>query len=753
MASISQKVPIPIPVEGVIRDRSVREVGARGLVSANNWILMDGEFRVRPGLSVVQELNRNLFQLMGAGYEDVLAYINEKSGTYFEDTNDLYTEMHLADTPGGESDFNDKWWPWKSADATNIAANLSWQTHGVTDPDFLDVGGDGYAYYDISAASGNEEVVFYSPVVAIDQGAYEGQIEIAMDGDLSPLTAIAFAKVELCFFILGKAGSARKNSWTPVGGYSADSVTVYDLDWSDDNGPQRVSATNSGTYTHAALKITFSSNLASNGFAFTNAMINRGSDSAEFAAPSDAEQTQIGAAKAITTFEDTPGSEITVLATENKWYELSGSLEWTEIDSAEWSSAPANPNSLPVFRAFDGYTTGNSNKDRYLIGANGESNAMFWNGTDAAQTLTEGMDGSTTIQPRCIAVSSGRILYGNLKNNPSTVAWTEALTISDWETNNVDLADTPGYIVAMLEMGNLQTAIYKSDAIYMAIAQGSTQPFRFELKTANVDGPASPRSIVAISDGTHIYLSNTGDVVIFDGVRPRSMGQKLQAYIQSDMDTEKMDESFSFYDKENKNIYFFYPPYNSSAGHKCIVVDVSGQVPALWPLSFPGNITTGGRLVLSISKTIDQLGDGPIDLLQGTIDSYGSSRPILAILNNAGEIFFFEGYSDCGEPITHHIETGAYDLGNITNYLTVKEIDHLFDASANQSIDVELLTTNFGGEKISDGKQTVDLIRGQRKLSAHRATGRIFSMRMSGKSTGKIEWLGSEASVVQRGLR
>jgi hypothetical protein len=757
MASVSQKVPIPLPIGGVQVDKSPREVGARGLLSAQNWIYRNGEFRVRPGLDPILPLGYNLFKQLDTPYTESLSYVNYAS---IFNTSSGDTEGAI-DGLFDPASLLDEWRAWDAASEAKLATYLTFETYdGLTDPSFLNHGGDGYAEIAIEDAGSTDEVIITSPYVAISGGSYEGQIKICQQNAAS--VGLNYVRVELCFI-------RYTDITSPLYGevLSADINTVFDLDWvaEAETEPIRVSAENDGFYSHAFLRITFRGGHGKDYFGFSEAMINRGTNNAAYSVPSVSGTNQVGTPMGMCAFEAVTGSPITVMSTNGSWWELDGDLKWAPVSGAVWSDdtgpVSVSPSAQPVFRVFDGALGGDSlSDDRYLIGVNGEANSMYWDGSGSAAeiNLNNGESPDLTLVARCVAVSNNRILYGNIGDNlPDTIYWTEDLTITEWApagvTNQVRLADTPGEIVTMLEMGNLQTVIYKTDAIYMAIGQGMSPPFRFELRTASVDGPASPLSVVALSDGMHLYLSASGDVILFDGVRPRSLGSNLQSYIQGTMSVDASGRSFAMYDKEHKDVYFFYPPYGGGGGFHCVVVDVSGELPVLWPMRFNQEITAAGRLILNISKSIDQLGPDPIDSLPGLIDEFGSNRPVLAVLNGAGESFVFEGYTDAGVSIPHHLQTGLYDLGSITQWLTVKEIDHLFDASSGETIDVELLTTDFGGETVSDGIQTVDLIRGARKLSSHRATGRLFSMRMSGESTGKTVWLGSEASVAVRGFK
>lgn len=763
MASISQKVPIPLPVGGVMRDENPRKIGAQGLVESMNWIYRDGVFSVRPGLETLN-LSGNLFIGLPDSYEDIesLAWLNDDD-VYPDSGESESLYYKIATDEESPSALMTQWRGWDAAENGVINVFLTSEPFPTPPPpfvpSFLDHGGDGMATMTIP--SGNTATIC-SPVVPISSADIEAQIKTwIIQPENEPLYTLKL-------YFLRYDG----DEWDSLGGYYRDEVASATLDYTgtpggapapfpDDPEPIRCSAYNDGTYTHAIFALTVeAAGTATVTTYFGDAQISYGENSAYYDPGGAAVSwTQLAeTAMGIVQFDQNVTNSITVAAGDKNWFEMNSDFTWAKIEGAEWSKgSEASKRALPSFRVFDGNIDVEEVGDhvdarRFLVGVNGESNAIYWDGSEEPGEV---MEGDTGIKAKAVAVNSNRMLYCGTVEFPDGVWYTDDLTVAgfDVDASLTRLADSPGSIVGAMEMGNLQTAIYKTDAIYMCIGQGGSPPFRFELRTAYVDGPASPVSIVPISDGIHVFLSGSGDVVMFDGVRPRSMGKHLQAYIQSTMDSERMNQSFGFYDKENKDVFFFYPPYGATESYNSVIVNMSDEFPTLWPYRFRTRISCGNRVVLNLSKSIDQLGSVSIDELEGTIDSFGSSRPALVLVGEGGSPKILAGHSDDGAPIEARFKTGLFDMGSITQWKTVKEIDHLFDAGPEQTINIDLLVSNFGNEGKSDAVDSVALARGSRKLSRHRTTGRLFAMAVDVAATQKVEWLGSEAAVSLRGFR
>ncbi len=120
------------------------------------------------------------------------------------------------------------------------------------------------------------------------------------------------------------------------------------------------------------------------------------------------------------------------------------------------------------------------------------------------------------------------------------------------------LADTPGPIVAALEMGLLRGAVYKTDSIYVFSAGSSTDaPFTTELVAQGIDGPIHRAAICTGHDGVHYWISRTLDLWQFDGVNAKIVTPAFKALVLNMIGSSpELDAAASEYrntDTENDN--------------------------------------------------------------------------------------------------------------------------------------------------------------------------------------------------------
>jgi hypothetical protein len=615
-----------------------------------------------------------------------------------------------------------------------------------------------------------------SPLVPIGSGVVRAQLKIAGSNSNSSvrvkLIGFNYAEPET---YLGTWLRDDYNSVTqPEYWWSGESVLVEDLTWTQPSATW-VEFNNIYEAEYLALVVEFIPADVTDYFAIGEVMITSGSLSPAFSAPGTTGSPINQIPLAVYSFEEDEDTTFVVVATDAGLWKMNSDYSWTSIGT--WTkTSDGEPEAVtlsgaaypPVFKTFAGSVNG-GDQARYMVVVAPEADAMYWSGSGSAQRIVKANPDpeADDVCMTCRSVVSifRRLIYCGLYDDPYAVQFTDQFDIDVWEDPNgkVRLVDTQGSIVGALEIGNTQAVIYKDDAIYMAVAQGMAQPFRFELKAANIDGPVSARAIVALGDGRHAYLSHTADVVIFDGVRPVSLGEHIQLYLQDVIDFERIGSSYIIYDPRIRELSVYYPPYNSGDLNGCAVINLGGEFPTLWPQRYPQPISAGGHIVIDLAKTIDELGEVPIDALQGRIDDYGSLRPESLLLDDVGRPMLNGGSTDFGSPIEHYLETGAYDMGEFSSYKTVQEIDHLFDSGARsplisdpgqrEALFVDLLSSIGGIESDSTGAKALNIRAGYRNITRHRVTSRMFSLRIFGDSSSSLKWFGSEASVVRRGYR
>lgn len=861
MPSVSPKVEIPLPVNGVLKGINPRLIGPTGLTDSRNWIFRDGSFHTRDGLRPLGESVElapaggiiNLFgtdELAEPNTEFPFCAIHIMSGGMWIVNPNVYDEVFgygISSVAVVRSDgyplVNDslshssvmvdgpEYWylsPTSPPDVLTeyygcpnipIISSLGYVdcadgnlvpqmgTWAPGDPDFLGEAGDDYLSLIFEAAD-VADCCIRTPFVELPiQGdEYELRLKVA-----STATNKFIKIIPISFKYTGytQQYSPEAPEWylelapdyTPVltgttyqYGQPIDHLlsadTVAAPDWSDNNElVATVDLSDYPDHTHLGMIVVMEAE-ASAEIAIGQAQISWGTGNTyrlPSATPTDPGTGKISVYErpmGITQFDATQDETITVMGTTDGWHKLETDLTWTALsDGTPGSDQPpltaSDKISQVVFRVFD-----DGGATKKLVGCNSNDPNMVWDGASQyyaqienqydADVPVDGPDHEQTITSKCMAVTFNRLMYGNITvdfdtppastpvSYPDGIIHTQALSYDEWKPSDiVRLADTPGPITAMQEMGNQLTAIYKTDAIYVAQAQGGAIPFSFQLKAAHITGPASPLAVVPIDEGLHVYLALDGDLVIFDGVRPRSLTPTAHNVLQKLIDFKNIRQSFGFYDRARKELYFVFPPANAEDPYGGIMVSmVNPQQPTVWPLQWQFPVSAGGFTYVNQSKLIREL-EGTIGNLEGTIASFARYSPntlfCSADATNAyslpeGVAYVQSSGADYQGDIEAYFTTGLYDFGEMTRYKTVKEIDHLFVHDGDADVEVSLTTADYGGASVPADTSSVSLSEGP-FISSHRQTGRLFQLSMATDAGKSIEWLGSEASIHPRGLR
>ena len=775
MSSMSPKVPIPVPSLGVLHNVSPRLIGAQGLKRSYNWIFRDGVFRTRDGLNPITNVE-NPHNLVGNGKDDICwpynaNYINSDF-TWEEMVSNTATGMtHAAGTPWRN------WWEiWGSYDAVSFSTldfQDNWTPYLGTEPTYLDYFTNYYRRTYIGATNATCKMV--TPLIEATNRRYGARLDPIID-----LVAMSGQNVRFWLegwlvelnpdWVSGTDPVYEKYLWNQT---DASETVAGVFRWENPEQPLRSFISNfDGAANCIVGVVEWDAFDIGDKFSPAQLMIHEGWTDAAFEWPSDGAgvdgyfeigQRPVGFAQ-FTKSVDNTETVCAVVDTGGQatagWYKLTADFTWEFLTGSD--ATDANPNTQTVFRVFE-HDTGSSGQ-RYLIGVNYVDPSLAWDGSGNVVEVEEPTT-HDTINARCVAVSYNRVLYGNItdpafadSSGADAVLWTDALKYNSWtgpDAGYTRLADTPGQIMAMMEIGNQQVVIYKEDSIYIAQATGQSPPFRFDMKQANVVGPCSPLSVVALEDSLHAYLATNGDVVIFDGVRTRSAGLHIQSYIKENMNFGRLYQTFGFFDGIRKELYFFFPAANSQNGFNCVMINTTQASEgsfSLWPLRWQRDVTVAGFTEIDLSMKIQDL-SGTIDQLRGVIDGWVDLLPKMVIMTDTGIASELSGNADWDGPIEALLETGTYDLGEMSRWKTVKYIDHLFKAGSGQTIDVWLIKSSYGREEENTTKISVDLDKAGPKKSGHRVTARLISLAMAGSFDQYMEWYGSEAAIELRGNR
>lgn len=313
------------------------------------------------------------------------------------------------------------------------------------------------------------------------------------------------------------------------------------------------------------------------------------------------------------------------------------------------------------------------------------------------------------------------------------------------------LLDTPGAIVAMREIGNLQGVVYKTDAIYVASA-GVENPIELSLKKAGTPGPVSERAVVVASDGLQYYLARDGNVMVFDGIEPRPLGRHIQRYVLDTWDIDTSYKAHGIYDDENRELVFFYATIGRAEPDRFIKIRLDDA--SLWPNTFTDlRITAAIKASLPGGTTIGQLvGDiGSQTLTLGEYDALGQSFLFGEV---GGQCLRESGTLDNAGAIPAFFETGSSDLGDPLRFKSVRYVDHLFSTSAaDQTVSVTLLKSDYGEDMVSDSARTLNVGAGGPYRTHHRFPSRSYAMRVEASATEAIEWQGATIVYATQGRR
>jgi hypothetical protein len=438
----------------------------------------------------------------------------------------------------------------------------------------------------------------------------------------------------------------------------------------------------------------------------------------------------------------------------------------------------------------------------WLLGVNGKDVPIKWDG-DAA---TYAAIGGTPPVAGAMMTLASRVLLGNLMSGGtiSPVAIdVSALNDFDagWGSVLVALrADSPGAIVAMRSMGFLQGAIYKEDAIDMALAQEGDVPFRFEVRAPNIRGPVSAAAITALSDSLHVYLGTDGAVYTFDGSLPQSLGLHVQRAIANVWDPVRAGRSWVAWDAEEQTLYVVFVALGQLEPHHGVAITFPGAhcYPIRWNVLQP---TAGAKVAVTSALTIGEL-VGAIGQQTAVLADYDTVVTRFMIGNVNGQSYVDSGITDADYPIPARFQPGVTSLGQRGAWKTIQEIDHRFvPTPTTQLVQVQAGVSEYGeaitwdapdvdlwaaigddipwlilpgiggpGGGIGDlggiilppsgvpiqqptDENTIDLVTGGPYTSGHRLTGRDLAMRVALLATQDVTWDGGEATVALRGRR
>lgn len=445
-------------------------------------------------------------------------------------------------------------------------------------------------------------------------------------------------------------------------------------------------------------------------------------------------------------YDHNSGVRMSVIGTIGKWFAYNHvTKDWSDITEGG-NALTGSQDTHQVFRV------SYKNNIAYLIGVNGYSDApKKWDGVAANYSDI----GGSPPKAKCMALNNNRVLLGNTYTTQPNIHQIDVGAFNDFEggwgaVQTVNLMDTPGAITAMRELGNLVTAIYKTDSIYIASAQAGLEPFNFELKISEAVGPASNRSLINIPGG-HAYMAWDGSFWFFDGVNFSSLGPHLQAHVRQTADMGEIAQSFGFFDGFRRELWFIYRGRGSATPNMGIVVCLDDM--SAWPISFGSMRPTAGygsRIMTSpvIGDLTMPLGD-----LDTPIYAWSHFYNHIVLVDISGQVAVDGGLTDIGEDIPMELETGMMSPSGLQAGVTAVESQHFFGrTSEDQNVAVQLGYSKTGEEPSYTTGVNINL-KDAKLVLGHRKTAKSFSMKMSGSINQSVQWRGSLVNGAGRGPR
>lgn len=475
-----------------------------------------------------------------------------------------------------------------------------------------------------------------------------------------------------------------------------------------------------------------------------NMIFRRGRFQPRYGAVSFASNAPGQKVRGVISYRHSDGADRLVIGVDTGWWKYNaGTTAWVDISGTALAAS-----SHIIFRVFqkDGAT--------YLLGINDKTSTMKqWDGSAGTYSAV----GGTPPLAKAMMVLANRVLLFNLADNGAYSGVISPLgydvsNFNDFDTGwgsvlNGILPGATGEAVAALEMGRLEGAIYTTNSVVMVIAQGSTVPFRFEPRVVGCASPVNSRCVVAVRDGSHVFLAADGSLNRFDGVSVTSLGYHIQRQILDSCGgivSQLTTTAWMFYDEERNEVQIHYKHSANSSRLWCVVNLENSSV---WPMKWYAS-----------ELALDDHAGGRVTIPSTT----GTAILYFSTLGQAyQETLAEDGTTD----IQVFWESGLSDLGYPGFWKTLNQIDHLLqlgvDDPRNPTPGTETITVTArysdGGESAADADAGQNLTISASALNSyvtdHRATGKLLGVKYSGTIDILFEYRGASGFATVRGER
>ena len=402
----------------------------------------------------------------------------------------------------------------------------------------------------------------------------------------------------------------------------------------------------------------------------------------------------------------------------------------------------------------------------WIICANPNDRVTAWDGQDGSKVERAG---TGSPYARTICVSGGRVLAGNVRfDDPGTdliaplaVVYTDtflARGFRNWHPElAIRLADTPGEIVKLLEMGTLAVACYKTDALYMLVYQTGNNPFRTQLMASNIAGPIGTRAVAALTENSHLYVGEDGGVYVFDGTYPRNFSGNISRTIQSELDLNYKDRAFLVYTPRLNCALAMYPTKGSDGRvNRGMWIDIAKS--AGWPFEWNGPLFdfTAGAPV----RTISNYQMGGVTIRMGSLTSVLAEGQTLqpdffmGVADGTTYVMDENAADDWGYPVRALLRSGLTEFGLQDRYSVLREMEFMFNrTNTPHEVDVEIWAADHGFDARPVSHETLDIFEEGPYFAEVREKARFFGYGLTINALEQIYFSGAFGSVRRLGRR
>lgn len=365
--------------------------------------------------------------------------------------------------------------------------------------------------------------------------------------------------------------------------------------------------------------------------------------------------------------------------------------------------------------------------------ANGEGVIRKWTDSLGVQEITPTAGPLPIAKSVCTAARKIVALTDN-----HTLRWSSTFDYTNWNELAYDkVAQTNDAGVCVKRIGIVSFVFYKERSIYFGKAKAGSIANAFEVSfVEEVEGPAGIHAVVTNVDGSHMYMSTTGRIGLFNGSNKVSwIADGLWLFLEREIDQQYAYKIFGVYDFRLHCVVFYYPRIGDNGQLKGMVLI---------------NVPLQGSGVEAYSPF---LGRSAIGMTFGYEKFFNreSSRSVLFSSNLGQKMphIFDESYEmDGGQVFQCAIQTPIAPLPELSSHRINGEV-FLERGSGYGTVKVHGVTSdildNKSGhyEEIDGEVVSLEFADAAREYIGFNVNSRFFGLRLEWDSTANVKYAGS----------